>query len=94
MDSPHTTAHVIITGRVQGVFYRAETKRASERIGVTGWVRNRPDGSVEAVLQGSEDGVNRTIDWCQKGSPHSRVEKIDISWEDTTEIFDSFEIRY
>ena len=57
-------AHAIISGRVQGVFFRMETKRAANGLGVFGWVKNQPDGTVEAVFEGDRDRVDAIVDWC------------------------------
>ena len=83
---------VIISGRVQGVFFRMETKRAADQAGVTGWVRNKRDGRVEAVFQGEKDQVARMIEWCKRGSPLSRVSGVDITEEAVSSDFTSFEI--
>jgi len=64
--SDHVRVHVIISGRVQGVFFRMETQRAARRLGVVGWVRNLPDGTVEAVLEGSRSQVDAMLDWCRR----------------------------
>lgn len=74
-------AHVIVSGIVQGVFFRVETKRAAEQIGVNGWVRNKPDGTVEAVFEGDKEKVDATINWCRKGPPTGRVDNVRITWE-------------
>ena len=66
-------AHAIITGVVQGVFFRAETMRAAVKHGVFGWVRNKRDGSVEAVFEGDRQQVAAILSWCQKGSPRSAM---------------------
>ncbi len=68
-------AHVWIAGRVQGVFFRAYAIDAGQLIGVTGWVRNSPDGRVEAVFEGEADKVEKMVEWCREGSPMSRVEQ-------------------
>ncbi|MFZ0927908.1 MAG: acylphosphatase [Syntrophobacteraceae bacterium] len=85
-------AHVWITGRVQGVFFRAYTRDAAHRIGVTGWVRNLPDGRVEAVLEGEADKVEKMIEWCREGSPMSRVDRVEVLEEVYTGDFDRLEI--
>lgn len=87
-------AHAIIKGRVQGVFFRAETQQAAQRIGVCGWVRNKYDGTVEAVFEGSPQKVNQAIEWCWQGSPMSQVTDVDVKWEEPTKEFDTFSIRY
>lgn len=87
-------AHAIITGRVQGVFFRVETQRAARSYGVNGWVRNKMDGSVEAVLEGEEADVKGTLAWCQKGPPHARVSHVDVTWKDYTGEFETFQVTY
>jgi acylphosphatase len=86
-------AHAIITGRVQGVWFRAETKRAADAHGVTGWVRNKRDGSVEAVFEGPKDAVDAALSWCRQGPPLAKVKNIDVRWEDTTAEFNAFEVK-
>lgn len=85
-------AHVWISGRVQGVFFRAHTKEVAEKLGLTGWVRNLPDGRVEAVFEGEEDAVKEAIEWCKRGPPLARVEKVEVRYEDPTGEFRDFRI--
>lgn len=73
------TRHLRITGWVQGVFYRESMRMEAERLGVTGWVRNRRDGAVEAMVQGEEDAVEALIAWCRSGPPAARVEDVAVS---------------
>lgn len=87
-------ARAIITGRVQGVFFRAETRRAAIDRNVNGWVQNRPDGSVEAVIEGEEASVTSMLEWCWKGSPLSKVQHVDIRREPYEGEFNRFEIVY
>ena len=87
-------AHVIITGRVQGVFFRAETQREAHRLGVLGWVRNRPEGTVEAVFEGDELLVKQAIEWCRQGSAMASVKDVQVQWQDVTGEFDEFSITY
>jgi acylphosphatase len=87
-------AHVIISGRVQGVFFRVETQRAAERSGVLGWVRNRPDGTVEAVFEGDQESVDAVLQWCQDGPNLAVVENVDVSWQDFTGEYKRFDITY
>jgi acylphosphatase len=87
-------AHVIISGRVQGVFFRMETKRAAGEYGVFGWVKNQLDGTVEAVFEGDRDRVEAIIDWCRQGPPRADVSDVTLNWEDYTGEFKSFEINY
>ena len=87
-------AHVIIHGRVQGVFFRLETRKAARQRGATGWVRNLPDGTVEAIMEGSKEAVESLIKWCGRGPRLSRVEKLDITREPYIGEYDSFEVTY
>jgi acylphosphatase len=87
-------ARAVISGRVQGVFFRVETKRAADRIGVYGWVRNRRDGTVEAVFEGDKDRVDAVLEWCKEGPPHAHVVDLDVSWNDYKGEFQGFEITY
>jgi acylphosphatase len=72
------TVHVRVIGRVQGVFYRAWTGQTARALGLAGWVRNRGDGSVEAVFSGSVEAVAAMIEKCRQGPPAARVEKVEI----------------
>lgn len=89
-----TRAHVIIRGRVQGVFFRMETKRAADGFGVFGWVKNLLDGSVEAVFEGDRDRVDATVNWCREGPPSADVADVTVNWEDYTGEFKAFDINY
>jgi len=87
-------AHLIIEGRVQGVFFRDSTRNEATRLNLTGWVKNRFDGSVELVAEGSREEVKKLIDWCHHGPPGARVTMIHEIKEDYTGEFDSFRISY
>ncbi|MEM2147368.1 MAG: acylphosphatase [Candidatus Bathyarchaeia archaeon] len=87
-------AHVFVNGRVQGVFFRYETRREARKHGVKGWVRNLPDGRVEAVFEGEEETVKKLIEFCKSGPPGAKVVKVDVKWEDYAGEFKDFEIRY
>ena len=89
-----TRAHAVISGRVQGVFFRMETMRAAQRIGVSGWVRNLRDGNVEAVFEGDKTRVDAILDWCKQGPPHAHVTDVKVDREAYTGEFDSFEVTY
>ena len=89
-----TRAHVFVSGKVQGVYYRASTRDAASEKGVEGWVRNLDDGRVEAVFEGEEDAVKEIVEWCHKGSRHAEVENVEVEWEEPTSEFDGFDIRY
>ena len=86
--------HAIISGRVQGVFFRMETKRAAQRFGVCGWVRNRRDGTVEALFEGDNHRVDAIVDWCKQGPPHAHVTDVKIDQREYAGEFDSFEIKF
>jgi acylphosphatase len=85
---------IIISGRVQGVYFRDSLRTAAEREGVTGWVRNLPDRRVEAVLEGEIQVVSRVIEWSRQGPPAARVEEVAVIEEVFTGEFHDFEIRY
>lgn len=85
-------AHVIIQGRVQGVFFRVETRKAARRYGVAGWVRNLHDGTVEAVFEGTRQQVEQVVEWCRRGPPLGRVDGVDAKWKSATGEFGSFDI--
>jgi acylphosphatase len=89
-----TRAHVVVNGRVQGVFFRAATKREAESLGVKGWVRNLPDGKVEAVFEGEEDVVKMLVDFSKQGPPRAKVSSVDLEWETYTGQFRSFRVDY
>jgi len=91
MSENKRTVHVRIEGRVQGVGYRAFVETRAAELGLTGWVRNRRDGSVEAVLQGSPDAVEAVLDACRAGPPASRVARLDIIGEGVG-AFDGFDV--
>jgi acylphosphatase len=87
-------ARVIVRGRVQGVFFRYSTREMAKKLGVFGWVKNRWDGSVEAVFEGDRGGVEEMIEWCRKGPPGAYVQRVDIEWEEHLGEFDHFSIGY
>ena len=87
-------AHAIISGRVQGVFFRVETKRAADGFGVCGWVTNRRDGTVEALFEGEQDRVDAVLEWCKEGPAHAQVSDIKVDREVYTGEFREFEITY
>jgi acylphosphatase len=75
---------VVVHGRVQGVFFRDTCRREARAAGVAGWVRNRPDGTVEAVFEGTDEAVRRMVDWCRTGPPYADVDRIDVADEQPT----------
>ncbi len=87
-------AHLLISGKVQGVFYRANARDEARRLGLAGWVKNLPDGRVEAVVEGEEEQVKKLIDWCHQGPPPAAVTAVDVRWEDYRGEFTNFQVRY
>jgi len=84
--------HVVVTGRVQGVFFRDSLRQRAEAHGVAGWASNRGDGAVEAVLEGSPDEVGRLVDFCRTGPRGAEVEDVEVS-EEEPEGLSGFSIR-
>lgn len=87
-------AHVFVSGRVQGVFFRSETRCEAERRSVAGWVRNTFDGRVEAVFEGQKEDVEKLIAFCQRGPPGAKVIKVDSRWKEYTGEFRDFKILH
>lgn len=92
--STKVRAHVFVSGWVQAVFFRSETRREARKRGVEGWVRNLRDGRVEAVFEGDEDVVKELIEFCRQGPPSARVTHLDVKWENYTGEFKDFRVRY
>lgn len=86
-------AHMVVRGHVQGVFFRASLQRQALTRGVRGWVRNRADGSVEALLQGTEDAVNAILAWARVGPRGAFVESLEVSWSDPEALGSGFDVR-
>lgn len=86
------TAHVFVSGFVQGVGFRQFVKHQALKIGLTGWVKNLSDNRVKAVFSGSENQINKIISLCRKGPFLSEVKDIQVDFEDTKQCFNSFEI--
>jgi acylphosphatase len=84
--------HLVIRGRVQGVFFRAATQREARRLGVTGWVKNRTDGNVEVLAEGDEDAVKELSLWANHGPSAARVDQVDVRWRGYTGQFPDFSI--
>ena len=86
-------AHVYVSGHVQGVFFRAWVSDQARRLGLTGWVRNRFDGRVEAVFEGGPDGVGQMVKLCHEGPDHARIDTVLDDYSEPVEGFTSFEVR-
>lgn len=93
MSDEVTRAHLRISGNVQGVFFRANTREQSQQQGVTGWVENKADGTVEAVLEGDEDAVEAVVDWAKTGPPRASVDDLQVEWKSGEREYDDFRIR-
>ncbi|MEC4675771.1 MAG: acylphosphatase [Nitrospirota bacterium] len=87
-------AHLFISGNVQGVFFRSFTREVATGLGLNGWVKNLYDGRVEAVFEGTREGIEQAINECRKGSSGSDVKDIEVIWEASAPEYDSFEIKY
>ncbi len=87
-------AHIIISGRVQGVCFRVETQRAALSHGVNGWVKNRHDGTVEAVFEGTREQVAAMVKWCWEGSRGARVRNVAVVEKDHTGAFRDFKVTF
>ncbi|KUJ69466.1 acylphosphatase [Streptomyces albus subsp. albus] len=83
---------IVVTGVVQGVFFRDTCQRTAWELGVSGWVRNLPGGEVEAVFEGDEDAVGAMVQWAGQGPPAARVERVEVTDEEP-EGLESFEVR-
>jgi acylphosphatase len=86
-------AHLVVHGRVQGVFFRVYTQREAERLGLSGWVRNRSNGTVEAVVEGPVEAVNALVQWCERGPGMARVHHLDVSEEAPIGLSGGFMVR-
>ncbi len=88
-----TRAHIFISGKVQGVFFRQTTRRQAENLDVKGWIRNLPDGRVEAVFEGEEESVKSIVEFCKHGPSRAKVENVELKWEDSINEFHNFKTR-
>lgn len=86
--------HVYVSGRVQGVFFRAETQKTATGLKLNGWVRNMDDGRVEAVFEGGRQEIDKMLDWCRQGPPASRVDHVEVIDEPFTGDLQGFRIVY
>ena len=87
-------AHLIVHGLVQGVFFRANAKKAAETLGLKCYARNMADGSVKVVAEGPENKIKEMVEFCKKGSGAARVDKVDVHIEEARNEFEGFEVRH
>lgn len=92
--TPEARLHATVRGRVQGVNFRYYTVRTAQRLGLSGWVTNRWDGTVETIAEGPRQALNEFASFLHRGSPAAMVESVDIEWESPTGEFASFRVRY
>lgn len=85
--------HVFVSGKVQGVFFRSSTKDRAEELGLSGWVRNLPDGRVEAVFEGEKEEVDKMVEWCRKGPEYARVTGVEVLIEEFRGEYKGFLLR-
>ncbi len=86
--------HVIVSGRVQGVNFRRATQQTAQGLGVSGWVRNLPDGAVEGCFEGEASAVDALVAWCQEGPSYARVDRLELKEEPFTGEFAGFQVRF
>ena len=93
-ESEKIRAHIYVSGRVQGVYYRKNARRSALSFGLTGWARNLPDRRVEAVAEGERNRIEDFLGWCREGPFMAIVRALDVSWEAATGEFDTFRVVY
>ena len=93
-ESEKIRAHIYVSGRVQGVYYRKNVRRSALSLGLTGWVRNLPDRRVEAVAEGERGRVEEFLRWCWEGPSMAIVRDVEVRWEAATGEFETFRIVY
>jgi acylphosphatase len=86
-------AHVYVSGQVQGVFFRDSAREKAEQLGLNGWVKNLPDGRVEALFEGPSESVREMVRWCEEGPLHAEVEDVDAEFEASQGDLTGFEVR-
>jgi acylphosphatase len=79
-EATHARVHLVVTGRVQGVYFRASAADQARALGLAGWVRNRLDGAVEAVAEGPRPALERFVAWCHGGPPAAHVDSVETAW--------------
>ena len=91
--SMQARVHMIIHGRVQRVFFRASTEAKAQSLGLSGWVLNRPDGTVELVAEGSRPALDELLAWCGHGPPRAMVQNVEVDWQDYRGEFTEFSAK-
>ena len=86
-------AEIVVNGQVQGVFFRASAKEEAEKLGLVGWAKNEPDGSVKIVAEGEEEGLKKLVEWVKLGTKFSRIDKVEVEWGEAESGFLGFEIK-
>ncbi|MFH1841467.1 MAG: acylphosphatase [Candidatus Nealsonbacteria bacterium] len=86
-------AHIFVSGRVQGVFFRENTKQKAKQLEITGWACNLSDGRVEAVFEGEKEKVEKIVNWARNGPIWAKVDNFSVIWEDYQGEFNSFEVK-
>ena len=86
-------AHLLISGRVQGVWYRASTRQEACALELVGWVRNLRDGRVEVLAEGPREALEALLRWCHEGPPAATVVEVDVNWSESSGEFAGFELR-
>lgn len=85
---------IIVQGKVQGVFYRSETVKAARELGLTGWAKNEPAGSVKITARGSAENLAKLVEWCHSGPPLAKVAKVDVEWGKADKNYKRFVVKY
>ena len=93
MRNMNVRAYILVNGRVQGVFFRVETRNVALKRNVAGWIRNTHEGRVEAIFEVEKEDVEQLIYFCKRGPPAAQVTKIDVQWDKYTGEFKDFKIR-
>jgi len=88
----HTRVHIIVSGKVQGVYYRQNTAQKAQELGIVGWVRNLSDGRVESVMEGLDVDIDKMLSWCKSGPKDALVTEIEIMNEEYKKEFSTFDI--
>jgi acylphosphatase len=86
--------HILISGQVQGVFFRSNTIHVANELGVRGWIKNLPNGMVEVVAEGNKQKLDRLIEFCREGPEGAKVENIEIKWEKPKNEFEGFDVMF